>query len=100
MNNKKKLFVIVRRDLTPSQQAVQGGHVVAEYLFMHPGTEWENGTLVYLGVKNEEGLMKWAWKLALENIPWTCFTEPDINNEWTAIASFYNESFFRNLQVL
>jgi len=31
-----KLFVLVRKDLSPSQTAVQAGHVVAEYLINDP----------------------------------------------------------------
>jgi hypothetical protein len=31
-----KLYVIVRRNLSPSQQAVQAGHVVAEFLLNDP----------------------------------------------------------------
>ena len=98
--NSEKLFVIVRRDLTPSQQAVQAGHAVAEYLIFNPNTRWNNGTLVYLGVKNEEELEKWVYRLNLDDIQFASFIEPDMNYEKTAIASVYNESFFKNLQVL
>jgi len=92
--------VIVRRDLEPSQQAVQGGHAVAEYLLSYPNTEWRNGTLVYLGVSDKEDIDKWQFRLDLEDVPYSIFREPDMNNEITAISSVYDESFFKKLQLL
>ncbi len=56
----RKLFVLVRKDLSRSQQAVQAGHAVAEYLLRGPSTFWENGTLVYLSVENETNLKLWG----------------------------------------
>ena len=50
----------MRKDLSKSQQAVQGGHAVAEYLLSGPLTAWPNGTLVYLGVRNETELKFWG----------------------------------------
>jgi hypothetical protein len=55
-----KLYVIVRKDLYKSQQAVQAGHALAEYLLHGPPTAWHNGTLIYLGVSNENELKFWG----------------------------------------
>jgi hypothetical protein len=55
----RKLFVLTRKDLSKSQQAIQAGHALAEYLLRGPVTFWENGTLVYLAVKDETNLRLW-----------------------------------------
>ena len=96
----KKLYVIVRRNMSPSQQAVQAGHTVAEYLLNDPYTEWSNGTLIYLGVKDENQLKDWMFKLETLNIKFTIFREPDIDNQVTAIASLGNNRVFKNLRLL
>jgi len=56
----EKLYVLVRKDLSKSQQAVQGGHAVAEYLLRDRSSFWDNGTLVYLAVDDEEDLKSWG----------------------------------------
>lgn len=96
----KKLFILTRRDFPIADQAVQSGHAVAQFLINHPYTEWNNGTLIYLGVKDEETLKRWTYKLHLWKAHYATFYEPDMNNELTSVASDYDESFFKNLQML
>jgi len=95
-----KLFVIVRKDLHPSQQAVQAGHAVAEFLLRVPDTKWRNGILVYLGVDNEEQLNRWTYKLDFKDIEWAGFREPDIGNQLTAIASVGNDRIYSKLKLI
>jgi len=82
----EKLYVLVRKNLSKSQQAVQGGHAVAEYLLHYRLSSWDNGTLVYLAAKDEEDLKSWGELFHLMGVGWTGFKEPDRNNELTAIA--------------
>lgn len=52
-----KMYCLVRKDLARSYQAVQGGHAITEYFLEHGIPEvWDNGTMIFLGVKNEDAL--------------------------------------------
>ena len=94
-----KMYVLLRKDLTPSQQAVQGGHALAEFLLNNP-TQWNNGTLIYLGVNNERQLIKWAHKLCDLDINFVTWREPDMYNELTALATYSNGDIFKRLNLL
>ena len=96
----KKLYVLVRKDLSKSQQAVQAGHAVAEYLLHGPFTSWGNGTLVYLLVHDEQELKDWIDKLRAMPYNVIMFKEPDKNNEITAIATECDEKVVRKLRLL
>lgn len=96
-----KLYVIVRKDLSTSQQAVQAGHAVAAFL-LHGQffRRWENETLIYLGVKGLKQLENLKKKLKFNGIPYTEFREPDIGNETTAIATNIENDFVERLNLL
>ena len=95
-----KLYVIVRKDLSTSQMAVQAGHAVAEFLLRGHISRWNNGTLIYLGVKGLRQLENLKYKLNLHEIPYTEFREPDIGNETTAIATDKHCKFFERINLL
>ena len=95
-----KLYVMVRTDLSVSQQAVQAGHAVAEVLLRGQQGDWDNGTLVYLGAKSEEDLEKQIWHLKRKGIPFSVFREPDIGNQITSIAAVDDGRAFKNKKLL
>lgn len=94
----KRLYVLVRKDLSESYRAVQAGHAVAEWLLHNQS--WQNEVLIYLGVRDEFSLDRWADKLDRKGIRWIGFREPDIGNQLTAIASVSDGKIFRNLELL
>lgn len=94
----KKLFVVTRRDLTPSQRAVQAGHALAEYMLDSPS--WKNSTLIYLGVKGLNQLENLKRKLEYAEIKHYPFYEPDLDNQITALASDQPSTIFKKLNLL
>ncbi len=87
----KKLYVLVREDLSKSQQAVQAGHAVAEWMKSYGSRKaWENGTLVYLrGGYDEQSLEEMYHildKLTNDGLYIVQFNEPDLDDEMTAFA--------------
>lgn len=81
-----KLYVLVRSDLSKSQQAVQAGHAVAEFLLHYKDTEWNNGTLVYLKSPGDWDLYNWIEGALKERASYMPFYEPDMDHEITALA--------------
>ena len=96
----KKLYVVVRKDLSKSQQAVQGGHALAEYVLLNRDTEWDNGTLVYLSIRDETELKDLTKKLECDRIHHITFREPDIGDQLTAIASLGNNEHFERMSLI
>ena len=96
-----KLYVLVRKDLSYSYRSVQAGHAVAEWLLQHGQVtkEWENGTLIYLDVENEQELILWTERLDRRDMQCTVFREPDIGNQMTAIACLTDKKIFSNLKL-
>ena len=92
----QKMYVLVRKDLPKTYASVQAGHALAEYLLGRTFLSgWDNGTLIYLGVKNEAELLKWGEKLDFMGKEWSGFREPDIGNEMTAIATIDDGETFK-----
>lgn len=99
------VYVLVRRDLSPSQQAVQGIHAAIEAArdglipsdITHPH-------LVLCSTPDEDALRLQMDRLDVHGIKYRPFFEPDRDNELTAIAtepiSGSGRRHFRNIPLL
>lgn len=79
------IYVFCRKNLTTSQQAVQAGHALLELtnkveMEHHPSS-------VFIVVKSEEKLKMVLKELIDNNINFSIFREPDLNNEITSVAT-------------
>jgi len=99
-----KLYILIRDDISPEQQAVQAGHTIAKFLLDNPKTDWSNGTLVYLSV--EKGDVDWMevfnHELYKDVIAHGIFYDPDLHKGPTASYAYgeYAESFFTTLPLM
>jgi len=102
----RKLYIIVRDDLSPAQKAVQASHCAAEFQKRHPLAPWVNGTMVLLQSnpsdpyyqrfsKSFQSMEKTKgydpFEAYIRGTFWrahytTLWREPDLNNKLTAVA--------------
>jgi len=86
----KRLYLVVRADLSPGQQAVQACHALRAFVEEHPDTdrEWfdESNTLVLLSAQDERALKRLGTKAVMVGVPCSEFREPDLDDSLTAIA--------------
>lgn len=110
----KKLFIILRPDLSPAQKAVQASHCAAEFQKQHPHAPWVNGTMVLLepdtehrtwkfyqesctfGKKIDDPFESFIRHTALGKQYKTLWSEPDMEDRLTAAAVL---SDFRNQDI-
>lgn len=99
------VYVVVRLDLSVPQQAVQSAHAVLEMHRQFNGVLKEHPSIIILGVKNEQKLKNVIGKLVQHNkFRFTTFQEPDIGNQFTALATepLYGEDrkFFKEFKLI
>lgn len=84
-----KMYILIRDDISKSQQAVQGGHALAAFMLSYPdlAEEWGNKTIVYLKTDYEK-LQLLKKTLPLADINLASFNEPDIEDQLTAFAAY------------
>lgn len=81
------LYVVVRKDLSLRQQAVQAAHAALEAKH-HLGLSWtEHPNLVLCGVEDLSQLLQCSASLREAQVEHRLFVEPDQNNEPTALAT-------------
>ena len=96
-----KVYILVRRDLPPSQRLVMACHALAE--LVHAFTDYDRSgfdddytkmrewmtdskTLVVFGVENKEELLAWEERLKLAGAIYRSFCEPHYDNLLMALA--------------
>lgn len=99
---KSRLYVLTREDLSLAYRSVQGGHALAQLLIDYPELkeQWNNHTLIYLSVKDENALKRWARKLEIKSIPFSTFIEPDLNFQMSSLACLNDGILFRELNLM
>lgn len=90
MQRHEKLYIVTRRDLRPGLQAAQVAHAAFQFSYEHRplAAQWqkESNFLIILSAENEQALKKLGEDAEALNLPVSWFTEPDIEDQLTAIA--------------
>jgi peptidyl-tRNA hydrolase len=84
------LYIVVRSDLSPGLQAAQAVHAAFAFGHRHSNLvgQWitESNFLVIVAVPDEDSLRAFAEEAFTRNIVKVNVTEPDLDNELTAVA--------------
>lgn len=102
-----RMYGLVPYNISPIQQGIQFGHAVVDYGLQHGMTEqyldwaqnWKTFIILNGGTTNDNP--KWlgtlnqhAQTLGEMNIPTSCFYEPDLGDQLTAIVFIVDERVF------
>ncbi len=102
-----RMYGLVPYNISPIQQGIQFGHAVVDYGLQHGMTEqyldwaqnWKTFIILNGGTTNDNP--KWlgtlnqhAQTLGEMNIPTSCFYEPDLGDQLTAVVFIVDERVF------
>lgn len=96
MEEKKKLYVLISKDLQPVYGCVQGGHAVAKYLLDNPKQTWNNSYIYYVYADID----KWVDKLTMLGETFSVFEEIDLDFKQTALAIEHSGNLFKKLKLV
>ena len=103
VQNHAYVYILVRKDLSTPQQAVQSCHAAIEAALSF-GRLPDHPSVIICGIDSEAKLLNAQNKLTLAGIKCHSFREPDIDNQLTAIACepVYDEQrkLFRQYQLI
>lgn len=99
-----RLYIVVREDLPPGLQIAQSCHALRTFAADYPELDaawYANGNnIVVLRVADERTLVTLGHDLYDQNVRVSYFTEPDLDDETTAIACEESaKPFLRRLQL-
>lgn len=84
------MVIVTRKDIHPGSQSSQLLHAAVQFEKEHfeIQNEWFNKSnhIVLLSCENEESLKNLILRANIKDIKSSVFTEPDLNNELTAVA--------------
>lgn len=80
------VYILIRQDISPSQQGVQAVHAGMQAIHEYKGLERDT-RLVLLSVKDEYDLLYWKEKTQDLQINHEVFFEPDNEIGWSALAT-------------
>jgi hypothetical protein len=89
-----KLYILIRSDISPEQQAVQAGHAVAMFCRLYPKADWKNGKLIYLQVRDHDSIEFWQrviTKFSEVRPLMGVWRDPDYYNEQEVAMFVYGE---------
>jgi hypothetical protein len=85
-----RLRLVTRADLAPAARAVQAIHALREWVDTHPIADqaWyeTSNTIAFLEVDDEPRLRRLLDRARERGIPVAAFTEPDLDDQLTAIV--------------
>lgn len=84
--DKKYIYVFVRKDLSAAQICVQSSHACIEASRAFLAGADEHPSVIIFGIKSEPKLKDIAARLQEAGVRHRVFVEPDIGDQWTAIA--------------
>lgn len=102
MNTEKKMYVLVRLDLSETYRMVQGAHALAQFAIEYPEefANWSNRTIVFVGVYFLKGLRVSSFAIGKQNLKYAMYYEPDLDDQATAIACYCDGNVFKDLKAV
>lgn len=99
MEQSDKLFILIDKRLSRSQQAVQASHAAIEFALKY-GQQWKHESLVLLAVDGGDELEEWYVRFDSPKYKVSSFREPYYQNRITAVVCHGCDEEVKGLKLL